>query len=375
MEDRYLFHLRERCSWPRITRLRHKGLLSQLYRIASPANPDQYTLHFRVRLQFFERILLEKTLDQLDTDKPLSLQESRSENVVSDVDAESAAVVLFFRWSWADNVFRQALTELDPEWVEECHDGDFNSALDVFRSQLRTRVRSRNDLYDRRYYRTEQLMLDNPDLDKRGGIAVEEVTVVPHPADMMLWKKLGTYVLCNIEHLATWPGFRRELGEWLRLTKGKNFGYAMRGYVARLVEETPDFPPRGLFKGMNEDSWDGPDAEREGASDGEAAAEMASERDKERTEDWARITAQKIMEAEDLWDVWSFCRMLMVSVRNSQYRGEVEQFLASPEFARCWKISDHENGGGRVIVPKEPLSEVLSQRPVRFSHFYLLFQE
>src|SRR5436853_88345 len=88
-----------------------------------------------------------------------------------------------------------------------------------------------------------------------------------------------------------------------------------------------------------------------------------------------RITAQKIMEAEDLWDVWSFCRMLMVSVRNSQYRGEVEQFLASPEFARCWKISDHENGGGRVIVPKESLSEVLSQRPVRFSHFYLLCPE
>ena len=79
--------------------------------------------------------------------------------------------------------------------------------------------------------------------------------------------------------------------------------------------------------------------------------------------------AQKIMEAEDLWDVWSFCRMLIVSVRNSQYRGEFEQFLASPEFAHCWKISDHEDGDGRVIVPKESLSEVLSQRPVCFPHF------
>lgn len=370
MDDRYLFHVRERCSWPRITKLRHKALLSQLSRIGSPTLEDQYTVHLEVRLQPFERTLLEQTLAQLETDHTLPSSELRSKTPISDLDASSIAIVLFFRWSWADNVLRQALTELDPEWVDECHDGNFKSALEVFRSQLRTRVRSRNDLYDRRYYRVEQLMRDNENLGDRTSVVLEKVTVVPWNEDWGLWKSLGRFVLANVRDFGTWPGFRTELRECMRMVEGEDFGRAMRAYVARLVEATLDFPPRGLFKGISDELGEPSDAEDEIPSVVEVTTERSPEQDLERTKDYAKIAVKNIIAAEDLWDVWSFCRMLIASAHNLQYQGELEQFLGTPEFVRCWQIlvSEDDDDEVRDILPVDPVSEALSQRPVCYSH-------
>jgi hypothetical protein len=377
MDDRYLFNVRERCSWPRITKLRHKALLSQLNRIASPTLQDQHTVRLEVRLQPFERTLLVQTLAQLGTNHTFHSSEIRARKPISNTDASSAAIVLFFRWSWADNVLRQALTELDPEWVEECYDGNFKFALEVFRSQLRTRVRSRNDFYDRRYYRVEQLMRDNGHLGDRAGIVLEEVTVVPSNEDWELWKSLGRFVLANVGDVQMWPGFRRELRECMRMVEGDDFGGAMRAHVARLAEATPDFPPAGLFKGIS-DEFDKPyDAEDESPSGGEVTTERSPEQDLERTKDYAKITVKNIIAAEDLWDIWSFCRMLMVSVHNLQHRGGLEQFLGTPEFMRYWQrtVSEDDDADIWDILPMDPVSELLSQRPVGFSHPLYYFSQ
>ncbi|KAF2476013.1 kinase-like protein [Lindgomyces ingoldianus] len=369
MDDRYLFHIRERCSWPRITRLRHICLLNALSYFPSSSNSNPlsspYTLPLRVRLQPFERTLLLNTLSQLQS-------ESRPQSTISDILAEHAAVVLFFRWSWADNVLRLALTELDPEWVTECHDGDFNAALDVFRSTLRTRVRGRNELYDRRYYRTEQLMRDNLELSERNGVKVDKVTVMPHEEDLGIWKELGRFVLCDVEGVRGLPGFRREALELLRLVEDQK---ALRECVERMIEETPEFPPRGLFEGMGDDLDDSENTDREGEGDDEvpvdAEAEKAKEeQDKERTKDLAKITTTKIMEAEELWDVWSLCRMLVVSKQNALHKAEIDRLITSEEFAKWWKTGNQDDESVREIIAKQPLSEVLSQRPSEITSFF-----
>ncbi|KAF2467397.1 uncharacterized protein BDR25DRAFT_358513 [Lindgomyces ingoldianus] len=114
IDDRYLFHIRKRCSWPRITRLQHICLLNALSYFPSSSNSNPLSSPYTLPLR----------------------SKSRPQSTISDILSEHAAVVLFFCWSWADNVLRLALTELDPEWVTECHDRDFNAALDVFQSTL-----------------------------------------------------------------------------------------------------------------------------------------------------------------------------------------------------------------------------------------------
>lgn len=190
MDDRYLFHVRERNTWPRITKIRHKCLAEQLDRLDSkPEVNDNETLRIQVRLQSFERILLQDTIDYLSAPEHQNPDELLSaSDAISDLDADVAGTILFFRWPWADNVLRQALTELDPSWVAETHDGNLQSAIEVFKKQLRTKVRKRSDLYDRRFYRTEQLIIDNPQLAEADGVDIDKLTVVPHPGDLKLWR-------------------------------------------------------------------------------------------------------------------------------------------------------------------------------------------
>ncbi|KAF2258979.1 kinase-like protein [Lojkania enalia] len=367
MDDRYLFHIRERCSWPRITRLRHICLhtaLSTLPSSTSTLLSSSFTLPLRVRLQPFERTLLSNTFAQLRA-------ESKPIGTTSDSLAERAAAIIFFRWSWADNVLRLALTELDPEWVTECHGGDFHAALDVFRSTLRTRIRGRNDLYDRRYYRTEQLMRDNPRLGERNGIRVEEITVVPHEEDIGIWKELGRLVISDIERLKGLPGFKTEVLELLKLGDHN----VVRDCVERMIEETPEFPPTGLFEGIGDGIDDSGNVGGKDEGNDEIAVDAEAEdakerRDKERTEDWAKITATKIMEAEDLWDVWSFCRMLVVSKKNEPHSLEIDQLIASEEVTEYWKLEVPDDKCGREIIAKQPLSDMLSHRPSQIASLF-----
>lgn len=285
---------------------------------------------------------------------------------MSDLLAEHAAAILFFRWSYADNVLRFALTELDPEWVTECHGGDFNAALDVFQSMSRTRVRGRNDLYDRRYYRTEQLMRDNPEPGERDGVKIEEITVLPHEEDLEIWKDLGRFVLSDVEMVRGLPGFRREVLELLRLAEDQK---VLRECVERMIEETPEFPPAGFFKATGGGLDDSENTDGEGEGDDEVAVDVEAEKakaeqDKERTKDWAKITATKIMEAEDLWDVWSLCRMLTVSKQNELHKAEIDEFITSEEFAKWWKTENSDDESVRAIVAKQQLSDTSSKRPV-----------
>ncbi|KAF2682307.1 kinase-like protein [Lentithecium fluviatile CBS 122367] len=378
MDDRYLFHIRERCSWPRITRLRHKSFYNTLLHpiVPSQSNPNQssttYTHPLRIRLQPFERTLLSKTLTHLKLHSP-----SAAQNPLCDISASHAATILFYHWSWADNVLRLALTELDPEWVAECHGGNFDAALDIFQSTLQTRIRGRNDLYDRRYYRTEQLMRDNIRLGEWNGVDIELVTVVPCEEDWELWTELGRAVISVVERVRGLPGFGGKVLELLELVGDEK---GLLEYVERLIDETPEFPPKGLFEGMedelddNEDIYD-EDGEDEGEDEPVVDAEGAKakeEQDKERTKDWAQITATKIIEAEDLWDVWSLCRMLMVSMHNVGYKAAIDKFITTPEFVEWWTLENRDDEF-RTIVAKQPLSEAFSQRPSEISSFF--FQE
>jgi hypothetical protein len=163
----------------------------------------------------------------------------------------------------------------------------------------------------------------------------------------------------------------------MRMVKGEDFGGAMRTYVARLVEETLDFPPRGLFKGISDGVDEPSDAEDEIPSGGDVANERSHEQDLERTKDYANIAVKNIIAAEDLWDIWSFCRMLIVSAHNLQHQRELEQFLDTPEFVRCWQIlaSKDADDDVRDILPIDPVSVVLSQRPVCYSYTLCYFSQ
>jgi hypothetical protein len=340
---------------------------------------DVQVIHIQVRLQPFERTLLQLTLDYfLDAKQhPPSEASPEASDRISDIDADAAGAVLFFHWSWADNVLRQVLTELDPDWVNEAHLGEFASAIEVFRKQLRTRVRGRNDLYDRQYYRAEQLLLDNPHLRERGGVEVDNVTVVPHPEDASLWRMMGANVLKNVDRMETWPGVRKETSNLLRLyrcgsSSEQPFLPAVRSHVAKMFEETPDFPPANLFAGMGDDTEETASAESEDdrggieSLSGDIDSVPLTESYRERIRDWAEITAGNIIVAEDLWDVWSWCRMVLVSVQNRQHARDVGKLLTSEAFARYWRVENDIAPGARTIVSAQPYSEFLSQRLVSF---------
>lgn len=382
MDDRFLFHLRERNSWPRVTKLRHKCLIRQLDRLVSEAD-DQKTLRIHVRFEPFERVLLQRTLDyplvagqQDDCDSPAA------RDSISDIDADVAGTILFFRWSWADNVLRQALTELDRAWVAEAHDGSLPSAIEVYRKQLRTRMWRRNDLYDRRFYRTERLLLDNPHLVEAAEIDAGELTITPHHEDLALWRKLGAYVLEHADRVRTFSGFAEETIRLLGLYRcgspsQKSFLSAVRERVVEAFEETLEFPPQDLYEGIRDEmdkarSTDS-DYEVENVDDEGDTAGLPSltESGREVVQNWAKVTAKNILDAEHLWDVWSWCRAAQVSTWNRQFALAGDSFIASEDFTRYWKV-DTSSLGNRRIVSTQPFTMVESLRLVSFSFSSLL---
>lgn len=203
----------------------------------------------------------------------------------------------------------------------------------------------------------------------------------------------GAYVLKNVDRLTLWPGFGVETTGLLNLYRtasrrgGDSFLSAVRSRVLQKFEETPDFPPRDLFEDnadeMDEMDWESPDpVGRPGNTEASDEAVVGftplleTDADRERTQEWARITSQNILDAEDLWETWSWCRMALVSVQNGQNTPEIDRFITSEGFREYWKIVEEpEKGPGRrTVLSTQPFSELLSKRPVRSQiNFFLSF--
>lgn len=94
-------------------------------------------------------------------------------------------ILLLYRWSWAFDVLRQLLSDLDPLEVDKFHHGSKLEAFGMAKNLLRKKA---NDQYDdRRFERTRQLVSDNKDFPEfLHSLDIAKMDLFPHPQDMPL---------------------------------------------------------------------------------------------------------------------------------------------------------------------------------------------
>jgi hypothetical protein len=186
----------------RITGLVLKSLLAALQ---SAENPSQNYHHvLTVRFMPFETKLLKDLFRHLlENGYPEELMEEAK----SFGRADYLAIHLFYRWSWANGVLRGILCEMNPEVIQDEHDGNVEETFEMFKTLLRTR--DHEGIFDRRYHRTERFLSDNQDfINNLQNINIEEITIVPHRDDMVLWRLVAILFRENFDEMQNWKGFR-----------------------------------------------------------------------------------------------------------------------------------------------------------------------
>ncbi|KAF4629039.1 hypothetical protein G7Y89_g9111 [Cudoniella acicularis] len=335
--------------------------LHALRLLSNPLHASSYSNIIRIRLQPYERILL------ADIVNVLSSGNSKAKPDCDEKAAETAnhvATLLFFRWSWADSVLRHILGEFSPDNVVEAHGGDHEEAFAAYRTQLRTRVR--DDIYDRRYHRTEQLVADNSELFSRvDQFADINITVAPHVHDIQLWIALGNCVtacLASLTSFRRWPGFceiAELLGSW-RDMDAASFTEGLQAAISMKIATTPDFPPRTIPLIPSEEA-----AVADNFKLRDLRPEMPVNEKQKRVNRWASDSVQLIFEAEDVWDAWILSRMVQTLVYNMVNIDEFKSIVQSQAFSPHWKVVENDRDESLVswaVHPVEQFGGILNER-------------
>ncbi|CAM1507513.1 Fc.00g071540.m01.CDS01 [Cosmosporella sp. VM-42] len=347
LEDKYLFELRERCSWPRITKLRHKCLLNSVQAFSNPNHVSPYDKIIQVRLQPYEKHLLADTISLLNSRAPPL--NSTGQQISSDAH-DYFATLLFFRWSWADSVLRCALAEFSPDSIEETHAGDHTEAFASYSTQLRTRVRG--DIYDRRHLRTEQLLADNSGLFRDASrLSDLNITIGPHANDLQLWRALGNVVSSSLAYMQVWPGMKEtaKILDPLMKVDAASFAQELQAEISSMIASTPSIPARVISPQLRD--------EAEAFKLKDLRPDMPKDELQKRIHHWASDSVQLIFEAEDVWDVWIFARIARASVNNAAYLDQLDETVRSEAVSSHWRSF----GGILNQRPSSISSEFLSE--------------
>jgi len=348
---------RQRTARAPITNLYLKALLSaQLAARNNESNDSANTqqTHTRVltlRLLPFERALLDEVRERFLP--PEDAVHFEAPNRASPLDP--LGLLLFFHWSWAAAVLRQALTELDPKTVEDEHsDGGQAEAWEMFNTLIRTRDDELG--FDRRHERADQLLEDNPEFVAAiGSIDHTRITVRPHSDDLVYWRLITRIFRDLGDEMSSWPGFhamhlllspgqRDTEEEPENLDPDLNDEEGMLEAVERILAVTPD--------GDNSDDDAQAVGEEVEMADGESAhlaeedheAQSGSDSsDKEgpsRTEriiEWTMEQVDNVLDASNVLDIWTMARQLRTMEYNSLHDEVFQQLYESAPFSTKWK--------------------------------------
>lgn len=288
---------------------------------------------------------------------------------------------LFYRWSWASAVLRQILAELDPNALEMEHEGDQKRAWEMCLKILRTK--NTRIISDRRYYRTEQFIRDNRAfLLHIGRLDRTEIAVQPPEEDLYLWRMLGYLFVENSHVMKYWPGFQSLSQGFSR----SSFATKVAGECLHVTYEDLDGQPVEHFKevvfkervGNNtrqesyylphfaiSQSWtflDEKDVASEASTSENTAAGGTS---------GSEVAINVIIDANDVWDVWSFVRLFRLHLRSVSPVTTAfswEEFTASTAFSEHWeakmfrRFDESRNEVGYFPKKSEMKSEVSSTR-------------
>ena len=280
---------------------------------------------------------------------------------------------LFFQWSWTSDVFRQVLTDLDPDEVSRQRDGNARQGWEMCLSMLRNAKNA--DFIDRRYHRTKVFAADNADfvaedLSRNDAIIdVDKISPLPAEQDESAWSLLAALVVKNYKEAVHWPGFS-VIEEYKLLGKAqkealskkvvddqakdhvetKNNQPSLRDYLATGEEDNTEeddlfsdassgvSPVEGALAGAEGQRMDEVDVE--GVSDREKILKLK-----------LQLSVDGLLELEKIWDVWKACRMFWLLKHRPANAENMEAILESRTFQDAWK---------QVVVEGEDGDETLS---------------
>lgn len=245
-----------------------------------------------VRFQQYQKALLQEISGEYSTAGSL-IDASKSSHIQHE-DLDLVVTHLLYRWSWGANVLRQLLTEFNPEVVEDFHDGSQKKA---FNQAIMWLASKPNDLcYDRQDERARQLVDDNGDFIRQlGSINPQKIDIITHPDDENFSRSLALIFLNNVMEMSTWKGFRVVAGY---------FGEDNNSDDEPAVDQTRD--------------------------------ETAMQNGESTPADILR-DVESLIDIEDTWDVWRFCRMFGRFKHRSQNSSQLADLTSTATFTQHWQ--------------------------------------
>jgi hypothetical protein len=312
MDNALIFRLRTlKC-----TNLVLQCQLRSLQQFKSPSQNSE-TQEIVLRFMAFEKRLLTDLAHACLSS--LSFQEAA--HPATD-DLDFVARVLFFRWTWASDAYRQVLTDLNPFDVAQDHNGSQAEAFEMALTMVRKVVDAVSD--DQRYSRTKPFVVDNQHfIDALGSIDQELIDAVPHAEDGLTWRLLAIMFKEDYEAIGNWPGFKAAI-------------------------ERPDLD-------MSED-----EAEERDELMGDAAEitpvdseeysstlnTIMKTREEKVLEEGAQSQVGQLIDITDNWNVWEFCRMYRLVKQRPHNSDLISPIFLTEAFEKFWKIIrvDEESG-------------------------------
>ena len=290
-------------------------------------------------------------------------------------------VFLFFQWSWTSDVFRQLLTDLDPDEVSRQRNGNARRGWEMCLSMLRNA--KNGEFADRRYHRTKAFAADNADFVEKelsrndAIIDVDKMSPLPAEQDESAWVLLTALVVKYYEEAANWPGFSviedyELLGKAQKESLSKTVvddqerdhvemtgddHPSLRHHLATSEEDNAEqddlssdassgiFPVEGALAGAEGQSRDAVSVE--GSSDRETIFKLN-----------LKASVDGLLELEKTWDVWKVCRMFWLLEHRPANTENMKVILESSTFQNAWKqvVVEGENGDETfgAIFPRQP---------------------
>ena len=280
---------------------------------------------------------------------------------------------LFFRWSWTSDVFRQLLTDLDPDEVARRRNGNARQGWEMCLSMISNAKNA--DFFDRRYHRTKAFAADNADFVAKNlsrddaMVDIDKISPLPAEQDESAWLLLAALVVKYYKEAVHWPGFS-VIEEYQLLGKAQkeNVSKKVEDDQAKDHVETGDNQPslrdhlatgeegnaeeEDLFSDATSgvSPVEGDLAGAEGQRTDEVNVEGSSDREKI-LKLKLQVSIDGLLELEKIWDVWKVCRMFWLLKHRPANTENTKAILESRTFQNAWK---------QVVVEGENEDETLS---------------
>jgi hypothetical protein len=263
---------------------------------------------------------------------------------------------LFIRWQWTSDVMHQVLTDLHPEEVQRDHQGNQHEAFESAKIWLRLAKNGDLKDFDFRYQRVRQLVNENASfINRLGSIEVKNIDFFLDDQDKQYWRLLAYMVLDEFEIISNWRGFGEDFSEDEEEKEeeeeedelGHPPGYHDNSGANTDQEAIVDEIPRQRLS--PEEHLDAVRSLRMVTADAGTSDSAKEALDDERnrtaiSEEQVSLHIEALLELENTWTIWQFCRKFWLLKRRLQNDLAIEEFTKLTCFTDHWKTSRVETG-------------------------------